>query len=229
MPILTGPRRDPASGTARSLVVALHGYGADGNDLIGLAQPMAEYMPDTVFLAPDAPQPCRVNPAGRQWFPISQIDGAPEEEMREGYVRAAEVLDAFLAEAIAAEGVAREQTALLGFSQGTMMALSVGPRHAPALAGIVGFSGRLIDPTALALAASRPPVLLVHGDRDDVVPFDSMEEARAGLAEHGFPVSTFTSTGMGHGIAPDGLGLAVGFLVEKLGISQPGPASGRAT
>ena len=215
---LDGPRHPARSGDATSLVILLHGYGADGADLIGLAEPVSEYLPRTVFRAPNAPEPCRVNPAGRQWFPISQIDGAPEDEMRAGYVRAAETLDAWLPRAMAEEGVGPERTCLVGFSQGTMMALSVGPRRSPGLAGIVGFSGRVIDPDGLGLAASRPPVLLVHGDRDEVVPHAAMEEARAALAEAGFPVSTFTSTGMGHGIAPDGLGLAVGVLADKLGI-----------
>ena len=216
---LTGPRRPARSGTTRSLVILLHGYGADGDDLIGLAEPVSEYLPDTVFRAPNAPEPCRVNPGGRQWFPIPQIDASAEAEMRESYVRSAETLDRDLPRAMAEEGVGPGATCLLGFSQGTMMALSVGPRRSPALAGIVGFSGRLIDPDALMLAESRPPVLLAHGDRDDVVPFDAMEEARAALDQAGYPVSTFTMTGMGHGIAPDGLGLAVGFIADKLGIS----------
>lgn len=219
MALLDGPRRPARSGRAGSLLILLHGYGADGNDLIGLADPVSDYLPDTVFRAPDAPERCRVNPAGRQWFPISQIDGSPESAMREGYLRAAETLDAYIAEAMEEEGVAPARTALLGFSQGTMMALSVGPRRAPGLAGIVGFSGRVIDPDALGLAASRPPVLLAHGDRDEVVPFDAMAEAKAALEAHGFSVSSFAMTGMGHGIGPDGLGLAVGFLAEKLGIT----------
>lgn len=214
---LTGPRHAPASGEAKSLVILLHGYGADGNDLAGLARPMSEYLPDTVFRAPNAPEPCRVNPAGRQWFPIPPMDGASEKEMIESYVASAEALDAHIAAAIAEEGVSREKTALFGFSQGTMMALSVGPRRAPGLAAIVGFSGRLIDPTALGLAAARPPVLLVHGDRDEVVPHSSMAEAKAGLEEAGFTVSSFTSEGTGHGIAADGLGLATGFLADFLG------------
>jgi len=200
-------------------VILLHGYGADGDDLIGLAEPVSEYLPDTVLRAPNAPAPCRVNPAGRQWFPIPQIDGSSEDAMRTGYLRSAEALDRHLAEAMAEEGVEPSRTCLLGFSQGTMMALSVGPRRAPALAGIVGFSGRVIDPDALVLAESRPPVLLAHGDGDDVVPFEAMAEARAALEQAGYPVSTFVMTGTGHGIAPDGLGLAVGFLAEKLGIN----------
>ncbi len=218
---LDGPRAAPKSGTVRQLVVFLHGYGADGADLIDLARPMAEYLPDAAFRAPNGPEPCRVNPMGRQWFPIPPIDGSSAEEMRAGYIAAAERLDATLEALIAEEGVGREATALLGFSQGTMMALSVGPRRAPGIAGIVGFSGRLVDPDALALAAARPPVLLLHGDRDEVVPHSAMAEAEAGLSQAGFAVSSFTMQGVGHGIAPDGLGLATGFLVDALGVARP--------
>jgi phospholipase/carboxylesterase len=221
MSVLTGPRRPARSGKATSLVIVLHGYGADGNDLIGLADPMAEYMPDTVFRAPNAPEPCSVNPAGYQWFPISWIDGSPQQEMEEGFLRAAETLDTYVRESMAEEGVTPEQTALVGFSQGTMMALAVGPRRSPGPAGIVGFSGRLVDEGALGLAASRPPVLLIHGDRDEVIPVEAMAEAQEALAAAGFPVSSFVSRGTAHGIGADGLGLAVGFLVDKLGITPP--------
>ena len=226
---LDGPRRAPASGETDSLVILLHGYGADGADLIGLAEPLAEYMPGTVFRAPDAPERCVVNPAGRQWFPISQIDDSPESAMREGYLRAAEALDAYLPAAMEEEGVPPERMAVIGFSQGTMMALAVAPRRAPGPAAIVGFSGRVIDPDALPLAASRPPVLLVHGDRDDVVPHSAMAQAQEALAGAGFEVSSFTSRGTGHGIAPDGLGLALGFLVDKLGVGRRPGHDGHAT
>ena len=93
-PVLNGPRHAPRSGQTKSLVILLHGYGADGNDLIGLAEPLSQYMPDTAFRAPNAPQRCRVNPMGYQWFPISWIDGSPESEMQEGFLRAAGGLDA---------------------------------------------------------------------------------------------------------------------------------------
>ncbi len=214
---LTGQRRAAASGRARSLAVLLHGYGADGADLIGLADPLAGVLPDTVFLSPDAPEPCRVNPMGRQWFPISWIDGASEAEMRAGFLRAAEGLDAWLTDAMAAEGVTEAETALIGFSQGTMMALHVGPRRARPLAGIVGFSGRLAEtgPNAAPVRA-RPPVLLVHGDRDDVIPVAALAETRAALAADGFAVQWHLSQGTGHGIAPDGLRAAALFLRAHL-------------
>ncbi|NNU80962.1 phospholipase [Halovulum dunhuangense] len=216
---LTGPARNAASGTASSLVVLLHGYGADGADLIGLADPLAPHLPDTEFRAPNAPEPCSVNPMGRQWFPIPWIDGSSEAQARAGMLRAAEALDAWL-DALATEtGIGPERTVLVGFSQGTMMSLHVAPRRRTPLAGIVGFSGRLLAPEMLASeTVSRMPILLVHGDRDDVVPPAAMPEAAEALRCAGFPVATHVSRGTAHGIAPDGLGLALGFIRQRLGI-----------
>ena len=171
MATLDGPSRPAASGTATSLVIFLHGYGADGSDLIGLADPLAPHLPDTRFLAPNAPERCPGNPLGYQWFPIPWLDGTPEAAARASAVRSYGLLDTWLDE-VAAEGPGPERTVLVGFSQGTMMALHVGLRRAAPLAGIVGFSGRLLDPQQLATEiTARPPVLLVHGDQDPVVPF----------------------------------------------------------
>ncbi len=220
MTTLTGPSRAAASGTADSLVIFLHGYGADGSDLIGLAEPLAPHLPRTRFLAPNAPEPCPGNPYGYQWFPIPWMDGTPEAVARASALRAFAALDRYLDD-VEAEGMPPERTVLFGFSQGTMMALHVGLRRRAALAGIVGFSGRLLEPGSLAgEIRSRPPVLLVHGDQDPVVPFGSMAEAEAGLAAAGVQVATHVSRGVAHGIAPDGLGLAVRFIQERLGTGE---------
>lgn len=214
---LTGAERAAASGEATSLVIFLHGYGADGNDLIGLADPLAAHLPNTRFLAPNAPQPCANNPMGYQWFPIPWLDGSSEAASALAAGQAFAMLDAWL-DAVATQGVPPERTALVGFSQGTMMALQVGLRRKAALAGIVGFSGRLLRPERLAAEiASKPPVLLVHGDEDAMVPVASLAEAKDALTAAGVPVRTHVSRGVGHGIAPDGLGLALGFLKETLG------------
>jgi phospholipase/carboxylesterase len=210
--------RAARSGTARSMVIFLHGYGADGADLLGLADPLAPHLPDTLFLAPDAPEPCAGNPFGRQWFPIPRLDGSTEAEARAGLARAHEDLNAFLDERLAAAGQTADRLALVGFSQGTMMALDVAPRRAVPVAGVVGFSGRLLRPEALAGdVRSRPPVLLVHGDADPMVPFDEMQLAGRALAGAGFDVYGHVMKGTGHGIAPDGLSVALGFLRERLG------------
>ena len=220
MPKLTGPRAAARSGRTNSLVILLHGYGADGNDLFGLSGPLDQHMPDTVFRAPNAPERCVVNPMGYQWFPISWLDGSLESEMEAGFQRSAAILDEYITEAMAEEGVGPEQTALLGFSQGTMMSLHVAPRRPEALAAIVGFSGRLHGGDNLkAEAISKPPVLLIHGDQDAMISVAALAETRDGLAGAGFQVQSHVSPGTGHGIAPDGLGLALGFLVENLGIT----------
>lgn len=217
MATLTGPGRPAASGRADSLLVFLHGYGADGNDLIGLADPLAPHLPTTRFLAPNAPSPSPVNPSGYQWFPIPWLDGTPEAEARAAAAVAFRLLDAWLDE-VAAEGIGPERTVLLGFSQGTMMALHVGLRRQQALAGIVGFSGRLLDPERLAgEIASRPPVLLLHGDQDPVVPFESLGDAAAALAGVGVETATHVARGVAHGIDPEGLGVALGFIRRVLG------------
>ncbi len=218
MTTLTGPERAAASGQADSLVIFLHGYGADGNDLIGLAEPLAPHLPNTRFLAPNAPERCPGNPMGYQWFPIPWMDGTPEAVARAAAARSFVALDAWL-DAVAAEGIGPKRTVLVGFSQGTMMALHVGLRRPKPLAGIVGFSGRLLEPERLAAEiASRPPVLLVHGDQDPVVPFEHMREAAEALAAAGVEASAHRSPGTAHGIAPDGLGLALGFIRDRLGL-----------
>ena len=219
---LTSARRGAAQGAARQIVVFLHGYGADGADLLGLAEPLAPHLPDTAFFAPDAPEPCAAAPMGRQWFPIPWIDGSSEAAAMEGLARAATDLDAWLDGLLAAEGLGPDRLALVGFSQGTMMSLHVVPRRPAPVACIAGFSGRLLQPERLGEAVSKPPVLLLHGDVDDVVPYPSMDEAAGHLVGAGFPVFTYTMQGTGHGIAPDGLGQAVLFLRRHLGLDAPG-------
>lgn len=205
------------SGRADSLVIFLHGYGADGKDLLGLADPMAPHLPNADFVAPDAPYTCTVNPMGHEWFPIPWIDGSDPVTAGRTMQEAFAALDAWVTEIIVERKVSADRTILVGFSQGTMMSLHVGPRRADALAGIVGFSGRLLEAGALTTEIkSKPPVQLIHGDQDDVVPYTDMAKAEAGLKTAGIDVRSFTSTGTAHGIAPDGLGVAVQFISECL-------------
>lgn len=217
--VLQTGRKEPVSGEMRSCVVFLHGYGANGADLLGLADPLAEHLPDTLFVAPDAPETCAGSPMGFQWFPIPWIDGSSEEEAMDGMARAVADLDSFLDALMVDEDLMPEQVALVGFSQGTMMALHVAPRREDAMAGIVGFSGRLLAPELLTDdVVSRPPVLLVHGDQDDVVPPLSMPEAAEALQKAGWKeVYAHVMKGTAHGIAPDGLSVALAFLRDKCG------------
>lgn len=212
--------RVPAlSGDTRSAVVFLHGYGANGADLLSLAQVLGEHLPDTMFLAPDAPEACAGSPMGFQWFPIPWIDGSSEEESRQGMWQAAQDLDAFLTGLMVDEDLMPEQIALFGFSQGTMMALQVAPRREDEIAALIGFSGRLLEPELLAdEVQSRPPVLLVHGDQDDVVPPQSLPAAAEALQAAGFEeVYAHIMRGTAHGISQDGLEVALAFLRERLG------------
>ncbi len=211
---LDGPRRGAASGAADRLIVFLHGYGADGADLFGLSAPLAERFPTAAFAAPNAPSRSALNPAGYEWFPIPWIDGSSEGEMRRGFLTACSALDAYLDAELARHGLASEALALVGFSQGTMMSLEVGPRRSVEIAGIVGFSGRLAEAGRIASAPRRPPVALVHGDLDEVIPISALAETREALSEAGFAVRWRVSRGIGHGVAPDGLELAANFLDE---------------
>lgn len=218
--VLQAGRKGPQSGTTRSAVVFLHGYGANGADLLGLADPLMEHLPDTLFVAPDAPESIPGMPFGLQWFPIPWIDNSSEEEAERGLLAAAADLDAFLDALMVDEDLMPEQVVLFGFSQGTMLALHVAPRREDALAGVVAFSGRLLRPELLADdLKTRPPVLLVHGDADDVVPPQSLPLAAQALQDAGWQdVYAHVMKGTAHGIAPDGLSVALAFMRDKLGL-----------
>ncbi|MCV6824255.1 MULTISPECIES: alpha/beta hydrolase [Halocynthiibacter] len=210
--------RAPQSGTTKSMVVFLHGYGANGADLMGLADPLGPQLPDTVFVAPDAPDKIPGAPFGFQWFPIPWIDGSTEEAAGEGLLKASADLNAFLDEQLKEHSVKPENCIILGFSQGTMLALHVAVRRDEAVAGVVAFSGRLLVPERLEEeAVSKPPVILIHGDQDDVVPPQSLPEAGDALSVAGFEVYAHVMEGTGHGIAPDGLTAANHFMRQKLG------------
>ena len=214
--ILSGPSAPPAAGAApRSLVIFLHSYGSNGEDLIGLAPYWRKALPHTLFLAPNAPEDCPGAPGGHQWWALS--DPSPAARAA-GVRKPAGVLNAYIDAQLAAHGLAEDSLALVGFSQGTMMALHVGPRRPKSLAGIVGYSGMLADPEALALEArSRPPVLLVHGDADPVLPVAALHAASATLQQEGFEVAAFASPGLAHSIDAAGLRLGEEFLKRVLG------------
>lgn len=218
--VLHSERREPVSGETRSVVVFLHGYGANGADLLGLADPLGEHLPDTLFVAPDAPESVSGMPNGYQWFPIPWIDGSSEEESARGMASAVQDLNAYLDALMVDEDVMPEQVALFGFSQGTMMSLHVAARREDELAGVVAFSGRLLGPENLKEeAVSRPPIMLIHGDQDDVVPPENLPMAAEALQQAGWTdVYAHVMKGTGHGIAPDGLSVALAFMRDKLNL-----------
>jgi len=216
---LEGAVHDPVSGNKpKKLVLMLHGYGADGNDLIGLAEPLAPLMPDVVFHAPNAPYPCEGNPFGYQWFGISRLD---PHQMLAGVHGTAPFVEAYLDKLLAQYGLTEADTALIGFSQGTMMSLHVGLRREKPLAGIVGFSGLLPGIDVLAdEIKSKPPVQLIHGDADPMVPFEMMDRAETALKAVGVKVSGFASKGAGHTIDSPGLEKCARFLQRVLGVKK---------
>jgi phospholipase/carboxylesterase len=206
---LNGPRLEPrAGGAARQLVVFLHGYGADGNDLIEIGRAWQPLMPHAAFVSPHAAEPCGQAPMGRQWFPLTFRD--PDERWR-GVNKAAPILEAFLEAELKRRSLPASSLALVGFSQGTMMALHVGLRRSTVPLAIIGYSGLLVVPSEGDVAKvapeirSRPPILLVHGDRDDLIPIEALFLASSGLAALEIPVEWHLSAGIGHGIDQEGL------------------------
>ncbi|HWF01023.1 MAG TPA: dienelactone hydrolase family protein [Caulobacteraceae bacterium] len=213
--MIDGPRVVPPGVKPRSLVILLHGYGANGDDLISLAPYWRAALPETAFAAPNAPQPCPGAPGGYQWWALASVD---RNARAAGVAQAAPVLDAFVNAELDRYGLTEAQLALVGFSQGTMMALHVGPRRRTPLAGIVGFSGMLADGAALDdPAINHPPVLLVHGDADPMIPVAALFQAKQALERHGFAVESHVSPGLGHGIDPAGVQLGGRFLARVLG------------
>ncbi|HEX2113704.1 MAG TPA: prolyl oligopeptidase family serine peptidase [Alphaproteobacteria bacterium] len=212
---LEGPRFGPAAGgKPQSLVLLLHGLGADGNDLISLAPYWTRLLPNTAFVSPHAPFPCDMAPYGRQWF---SLQDRSQTMILAGVKAAAPILDAFIDAELKKHGLTEDRLALVGFSQGTMMSLYVAPRRPRAVAAVVGYSGALVGADTLPVEAkSKPPILLVHGEMDDIVPFQAMAAAAAGLRAVGLQVETVARPGLPHSIDDVGLTRGGTFLAEHL-------------
>lgn len=212
---LSGPMLPPLSGGApKQAVVLLHGYGSDGNDLIGLAPHWQPLLPDALFVSPNGPDMSRQLAYGFQWFDIA-LDEGKLAQRQAGAAGARPVLVEFLNELWSQTGIAPGQTILAGFSQGAMMALHVGLSLPEPLMGIIAFSGMLLPPDKFGTAPSaKPPVCLVHGDRDDVVEPHHSTDAASALRLAGLDVSYHVSQGVGHGISPDGLAFAGQFIAK---------------
>jgi phospholipase/carboxylesterase len=213
---LFGPEIPPLSGKkAKHVILFLHGLGADGNDLIELGSEMQPLFPDTHFVSPNAPFPCDMAPYGYQWF--SLLDRSEENVIR-GVEEAHPILDNYINSLLERFDIHEENLSIVGFSQGTMMALYTGLRRSKPLAGIVGFSGMLVDPKSVQTARrSSPPICLIHGDMDSVVPFAAMQAAEATLKVlPGLSLETHQRPGLGHGIDGMGLEAAVTFLSKQL-------------
>ncbi len=210
---LEGPRRLPRSGRAKALVVLLHGYGANGDDLIALAQAWQQRLPEVAFVAPNAPQSIPGMRGALQWFPLTLRD---PDEYWQGVVAAAPSLDRFIEQELQRLALAAERLALVGFSQGTMLALHIGLRRAARPAALVAYSGLLAGPERLAEVTARPPILLVHGEADDLIPVAALHLAREELAAAGLGVEWHVRPGLGHGIDAGAEWLGGHFLASAL-------------
>jgi phospholipase/carboxylesterase len=203
-----------SGGKATSAVILLHGLGDSGAGLIDLGAAWQRGLPDTEFLAPDAPFPCDMAPFGFQWF--SAQDWTPPVVL-DGVKNAAPHLDAYIDHILASRDLTPNRVALVGFSQGTIMALYVAPRRTPSLAGVLGYSGALVGGDTLPKEKkSSPPVLLVHGVHDEVIPFAAMAQARAGLQNANINVATLERPGLTHSIDDAGLMEGLRFLRKIL-------------
>ncbi|MGO9233302.1 MAG: alpha/beta hydrolase [Methylocella sp.] len=220
---LDGPRLAAKSQRTDQLVVFLHGYGANGNDLIAIGKQWRNLLPGAAFVAPNAPEPCGQIPGGRQWFRLTMRD--PGERWT-GVNKARPALDAFLDAELDRHGLDDSKLALVGFSQGTMLALHTGLRRPRVLAGILGYSGELVAPeqqdeaVTSKPAAKFPPIFLIHGSEDELIPAEALFRSAAELARKGIPCQWHLSVGLGHGI--DGEGLIHGglFLSKCFGLKQ---------
>lgn len=218
---LNGPRLPARSGRARQLVVFLHGYGADGNDLIAIGREWAHLLPDAEFVAPNAPEPCTMSGFGRQWFGLTFRE--PDERWK-GVQKARPALDSFLDSELARMGLPDSALALVGFSQGTMMALHTGLRRRQAPGAIVGYSGTLEGAERIGQEVSaRPPILLAHGDQDEVIPIDALFMAVEALAAADIPCEWHLSIGVGHGIDPEAMRHGAEFIAARFA-AQPARA-----
>jgi phospholipase/carboxylesterase len=213
---LDGPRIEPR-GAATALVVLLHGYGANGDDLIALGEAWRLRLPQAAFVAPNAPEEIPGMPGALQWFPLTFHD--PSERWR-GVVAARPGLDRFLDSELARYGLGGDRLLLVGFSQGTMLALHAGLRRSAAPAAIVGYSGLLAGPEHLGEITVRPPVLLIHGAEDDLIPVEALHIAREQLAQARISVEWHVRERLGHGIDPAGQWLAGQFMAQALASTE---------
>lgn len=212
--IVNGASLQPLSGRApKQILLLLHGFGSSGSDMIALAPAWQQSLPDALFLAPHAPQRCGLG-AGYQWWGLTDIT---PQALAAGAAQGAPAINAFIDRKLKQYDLSEADLAIIGFSQGTMMALHVGLRRPRQLAAIVGYSGMLAGAAELRHEQiTRPPVLLVHGSHDPVVPVAALHSAESELRRLGVEVSTHVSSGVGHSVDPVGLRLGCDFVSQAL-------------
>ena len=215
--MISRPIIEPSSeNPPKQMIIFVHGYGADGNDLIGLANYFQSTLPEAIFLSPHAPEACSMNPSGYQWFDLTSTDPAV---LWSKILVAADHLNEFIDSKLLEYNIAEENLALIGFSQGTMMSLHVSLRRKNTMAAVLGYSGRLIGADLLKDdLISKPSIYLIHGDQDPMVPYQDSLTAEKVLKEYSIDIKTHISKHTQHSIAEDGLRIGVDFLASKLKI-----------
>lgn len=212
---LDGPFIAPKSGKAKNLVIFLHGYGSNGDDLISLGEAWAPAMPDAAFVSPNAPAVCDAFAAGYQWFPIRAIDPAVFEREQQA-AKVMPVLSNFIDEQLAKWGVDDSRLAVAGFSQGAMMAMYTMPRRSKPCAAVIGYSGMIIEPEGLkAPGIVKMPILAIHGDRDEVVPPEALNRIDAAFTAAGFEIEEIMRPTLAHGIDQFGMTRGMQFVQES--------------
>jgi phospholipase/carboxylesterase len=203
-----------SGGTPKQLIMFLHGLGADGHDLIGLAPEMADDLPHAQFISPDAPFPCDMAPYGRQWFSLQSRNNA---HMMTGINAATPLLNAYIDACLKEYQLEIGSLFVVGFSQGTMIALHTMLTRKEPCAGIVGFSGAIVGSREfIPTITAKPPVCLIHGEQDTVVPFAALPDAEAALLKAGISVEAHPQQGLGHSINPQGLQAAINFIKARV-------------
>jgi phospholipase/carboxylesterase len=209
---LSGPMLEPLSGHVKKIVVFLHGYGSNGDDLISLADHFAPYLKDCLFLSPNAIEPFVIGDGAYQWFELPSLD---LQNLQKGLIKAVPILKGYLDNLLNQYKLEPKDMALVGFSQGAMMALRTAPLFEKPLAGAVAYSGAFIPDVHFESAIkTKPPMALIHGNADTCVPPHALIQGKTDLQKLGFSVQDLMIPGLGHGIDAEGLGFGLGFLKE---------------
>ncbi len=206
---------NPSSKSApKNIIILCHGYGGDGKDISLLANYWKNFLPDTLFICPDAPEKCKVNPSGFQWFDL--MDQTDDEILSKSII-AENKLNKFIEEIINKNKIVSEKIALVGFSQGCMIALQTALKRKNKISCLIGYSGKILNTNHLdGNIVSRPDICLMHGDKDEVVPVNFLLEAKSFFSKHNYKIETKIFTNCEHRIPTEGLSLGLNFLKKNL-------------
>ena len=201
------------SGQTKKIVILSHGYGADCNDLVSIGEYWQRFLPDTAFVAPNAPTVCQINRSGFEWFDLMQTS---IEKINEEFKSALVKLDEFIEAQLLEYKLTKKDLFLMGFSQGTMMSLQLGLSYKEPVGGILGYSGKIYNFEMLKKnIKSKPPVVLFHGTEDTIIPLEEMYASYELLRAQSIDVTYKVFENCGHSITPEGLSLGLKFIKSK--------------